>query len=94
MNGFTGFVTTGSRRLVTKYSDLFEVVHPSPDLVLERNARGRGLFIWWRVPLGLRVGCCMFEVANQEPVRYIYVNPCDDCQFKYDRWKFANSTES
>ena len=64
MNGFTGFVTTGSRRLVTKYSDLFEVVRPSPDLVLERNARGRGLFIWWRVPLAMRVGRYMFEVAN------------------------------
>ena len=75
MNGFTGFVTTGSRRLVTKYSDLFVVVHPSPDLVLERNARGRGLFIWWRVPLVMRVGRCMFEIANLEPVSCMYVNP-------------------
>ena len=78
MNGFTGFVTTEPRRGVTKYSDLFEVVHPSPDLVLERNPRGRGLFIWWRVPLAMRVGRCMFEVSNLEPVWCMYANPCDD----------------
>ena len=53
---------------MTKYSDLFEVVHPSPDLVLERNPRGRGLFIWWRMPLAMRVGRRMFEVSNLEPV--------------------------
>ena len=64
MNGFTGFVTRGSRGGVTKYSDLFEVVHPRPDLVFERNARRRGLFVRWRVPLAILVGCCMFEVAN------------------------------
>ena len=31
-----------------------------------------------RVPLAMRVGRCMFEVSNLEPVWCMYANPCDD----------------